>query len=134
MSTPFFWSKGKVRSPLQNLLLFYNISIFLASKVLNILLTSMEKYIKGYKVIYEENAKEGVNHLEYVLSYDESHGLFKAARSSGKIPFEDRLGRNYNLVSKLDGSFVVEKRSTGWFWLLEMPLREIAKGNRGIRN
>jgi len=86
----------------------------LASIFINILLT-MEKIVRGYKITYEEDAKDGVDHLAYILSFDEAFSLIKAAKMQGKAAFEDRYGRNFNLVSKLDGSLILEKRREGWF-------------------
>ena len=74
-----------------------------------------EKNIRGYTVYYKNNAEKGIEHLSYILSFDESESLFRAAKSTGKVKFEDRGGRNFTLISKLNGTFVVEKRSGGWF-------------------
>ena len=73
-----------------------------------------ERLVRGYKVIYDENAREGADHLAYDLSYDETYSLFSKAKVKKKAAFEDKIGRNFYLISKPDGSFVVEKRQ-GWF-------------------
>ena len=69
------------------------------------------KIIRGYTVYYDDSAAKGIEHLAYVLSIDESDSFFRNARDSGKLKFEDRLGRNYILISNLDGTFKVEGRS-----------------------
>ena len=74
----------------------------------------MERLIRGHKVIYDENAREGLDHIVYDLSYDETYSLFSKAKVKKRAAFEDKIGRNFNLISKPDGSFVVEKRQ-GWF-------------------
>lgn len=68
------------------------------------------KNVRGYQVNYEENAEKGVDHLNYVLSSNETISLFRNARYSGKIKFEDRGGRNYTLISKTNGTYELEKR------------------------
>ncbi|MDA2922138.1 hypothetical protein MYX07_02605 [Patescibacteria group bacterium AH-259-L07] len=72
------------------------------------------KIIRGYTVQYNDDAKKGVEHLAYTLSYAESDSLFRNARISGKIKFEDRVGKNYTLVRKTGSTFVLKKRSA---WL-----------------
>jgi len=74
----------------------------------------MERLIKGHKVIYNEATREGMDCLAYDLSYDEAYSLFSKAKVKKKAAFEDRIGRSFNLISKPDGSFVIEKR-LGWF-------------------
>jgi len=73
-----------------------------------------EKYIRGYKVKYGADAAKGIEHLAYVLSWGEADSLFRAARLSGKIKFEDRVGRNFTLISHPDGNFEVKGRSGWW--------------------
>ena len=72
------------------------------------------KIIRGYTVLYDDNAAKGIEHLAYVLSIEESDSLFSNARYSGKVKFEDRLGRNYTLIYNLNGTFKVERRSDWW--------------------
>ncbi len=72
------------------------------------------KNLRGYTVFYEDNAAKGVEHLAYVLSPGEADSLFYSARLSRKIKFEDRVGRNYILISKLNGTFEVRKRRGWW--------------------
>ena len=73
-----------------------------------------ERYIRGYKVKCADDAQKGVEHLAYVLSGGEADSLFRSARLSRRIKFEDRIGRNFTLISHPDGSFEVEKRSGWW--------------------
>ena len=73
------------------------------------------KTIRGFRVECESGVEKGADHLAYTLSYDEAYSLFKAAERTGKIKFEDRAGRNFTLIAKLDGSFELKKRKTGWF-------------------
>jgi len=69
-----------------------------------------KKNLRGYTVYYKDEASKGVEHLAYTLSFDEATSLFYNARKTGKIKFEDRLGRNYTLIGKLNGTFQVKKR------------------------
>lgn len=69
-----------------------------------------EKFLRGYSLSYEDEASKGFEHLAYVLSFEESNSLFNSAFLSGKIYFEDRVGRNYTLISKSRTSFKIEKR------------------------
>lgn len=69
-----------------------------------------KKRIRGYLVYYSDETKKGIDHLAYVLSFDETNSLFRNARYSGKIKFEDRRGRNFTLISKNDGSLELKKR------------------------
>lgn len=72
------------------------------------------KIIRGYTVEYENDAEKGVAHLAYTLSYAETDSMFRNARISGKIKFEDRMGRNYTLTRKAGSTFMLKKRSA---WL-----------------
>ena len=65
----------------------------------------LSKNLRGYTVYYEQNAIKGIEHLAYVLTFDESESLFRAAKLEGKVEFEDRYGRNFNLISNFDGTF-----------------------------
>jgi len=69
-----------------------------------------KKNIRGYSIYYDDNAIKAFRHLAYVLSSDERNSLFDSARLSGKIHFEDRLGRNFTLIYKNNGSFEIRKR------------------------
>jgi len=69
-----------------------------------------KKNVRGYPVYYNDNAVKALDHLAYVLSSDERDSLFNSARLSGKIHFEDRLGRNFTLIGKNNGSFELRKR------------------------
>ncbi len=69
-----------------------------------------KKNIRGYSVYYNDETKKGINHLAYVLSFEETDSLFHNARYSGKIHFENRSGRNFTLISKNNGSFELKKR------------------------
>ena len=72
------------------------------------------KIIRGYTVFYDDSAAKGIEHLAYVLSIEESDSMFSSVRSTGKLKFEDRLGRNYTLIYNFDGTFKVERRSDWW--------------------
>lgn len=72
------------------------------------------KTIRGCTVQYNDDAQKGVDHLAYTLSYAEADSLFRNARISGKIKFEDRVGKNYTLKRKTGSTFVLTKRSA---WL-----------------
>ncbi len=66
--------------------------------------------VQGYTVEHDENVKRGVYHLDHVLSADETESMFKNARMSSSIKFEDRTGRNYVLKHKPFGNYTLEKR------------------------
>lgn len=74
-----------------------------------------EKNLHGYLVFYDDNAAKGAEHLAYVLTFDEAESLFRAARNTGKVKFEDRIGRNFTLIGNLDGTFEIQARSNSWF-------------------
>lgn len=69
-----------------------------------------QKSIHGYLVNYENNTLKGIEHLAYVLSFDEAFSLFQATEMSGRVDFEDRVGRNFTLRRKTVGTFSLEKR------------------------
>ncbi|MDD2646731.1 MAG: hypothetical protein PHV78_02845 [Patescibacteria group bacterium] len=72
--------------------------------------------IHGYLVYYDDEAKLGIEHLAHVLSFDEARSMFLAAhRTLDKIDFEDRLGRNFVLIGRMDGNFELYARKEGWF-------------------
>ncbi|MBU4369937.1 hypothetical protein KKG58_04245 [Patescibacteria group bacterium] len=69
-----------------------------------------KKNIRGYPVYYDNNAIKAIDHLAYVLSFDETDSLFRSARLSGKVEFEDRIGRNFTLINTSGRNFQVKKR------------------------
>lgn len=73
-----------------------------------------QKTIRGYTVSYNSAAAKGIKHLAYVLSYGEADSLFRNAKVSGKVKFEDRAGRNFTLVWTSSGNYTLKKRSS---WL-----------------
>lgn len=73
-----------------------------------------QKIIRGYSVSFKDAAAKGIEHLSYILSYEETDSLFRNAKVSGRIKFEDRAGRNFTLTYKHGGKFELTKRS-GWF-------------------
>ena len=56
-----------------------------------------EKYIHSYKVIYEEEAEDGVRYLDIKISADCAKVFFVYAKNYGTAPFEDQEGRKYEL-------------------------------------
>jgi len=50
-----------------------------------------ERLIKGHKVIYDENAREGLDHIVYDLSYDETYSLFSKAKVKKELLLKTRL-------------------------------------------
>ncbi|MDD4996455.1 MAG: hypothetical protein PHW15_03245 [Patescibacteria group bacterium] len=70
----------------------------------------IKKFLRGYNISFEENSLKGFEHLAYVLSFEEAEALFKSAYLSGKTYFEDRVGRNYTLISQNRFSFELKKR------------------------
>ncbi|MFA6253040.1 MAG: hypothetical protein WCV69_02115 [Patescibacteria group bacterium] len=74
--------------------------------------------VHGHKVYSEEDAKDGVNYLEYNIQIEECRVFFEQAKAKGSAPFEDGKGHNYTLLYKKDDTYWVYKRgadSSGWF-------------------
>lgn len=77
-------------------------------------MAKQSKVIRGYTVDYDSEAKEGIDHLVYVLSLEERDSLLKAAQRAGEVKFEDRMGRNFVLKRKSLWKFTLEKRKGWW--------------------
>jgi hypothetical protein len=74
----------------------------------------LTKNVHGYTVHYKRKARKGVDHLAYVLSYDEANSLFQSALNTMReVKFEDRVGRNFSLKRIGINQFSLEKRQ-GW--------------------
>ncbi len=69
-----------------------------------------ETNVQGYPVHHKKDVEKGVFHLEHILSTDETESMFRNARMSGSVKFEDRTGRNYTLKHKPFGDYTLEKR------------------------
>ncbi|MCF7907173.1 hypothetical protein K9K85_02745 [Patescibacteria group bacterium] len=74
----------------------------------------LTKNVHGYTVHYKRKARKGVDHLAYVLTYDEANSLFQSALNTmEKVKFEDRVGRNFTLRRIGIAKFSLKKRK-GW--------------------
>jgi len=72
-----------------------------------------QKNIHGYNVFYDDDSEPGIEHLAYILSSDESQSMFQAThRSMTKLNFEDRLGRNFILIPKMNGDYELKRNSS----------------------
>ncbi len=69
-----------------------------------------QKFIRGYPVFYKNSAAKGVDHLAYVLTYEEAYSLFRSAQLSGRVEFEDRVGRNFTLINTSGRNFEIRRR------------------------
>jgi len=78
-------------------------------------MAQQSRNVRGYTVLYEENAIKGVDHLHYVLDFQEADDLFKRARNYGKAIFEDRAGRNFILTHNPDGTYTLKVRGSSWW-------------------
>jgi len=71
--------------------------------------------VHGYKVFGAKNAKYGIDHLDHDLDFEEAKVFFRHARYNGPAKFEDDRDRNFTLKYNGDGTYLVEKRKTGWW-------------------
>jgi len=69
-----------------------------------------EIYIHGFKVKYEDNAKEGVDYLLYDLDREEAKVFFEQARLRGYSQFEDDREGQYTLSYNQDGTYTLIRR------------------------
>ena len=70
-----------------------------------------EMYIRGHKVKYEDDVREGVNYLDNHLDENESKVFFDEAKLRKMAEFEDYHQWNYTLTyEENDGSYTLVKR------------------------
>lgn len=67
-------------------------------------------YIRGFKVKFEENARDGVNYLLYDLDEEEARIFFEQARFKRYAKFEDDREGQYTLSHNPDGSYTLARR------------------------
>lgn len=65
--------------------------------------------VHGFTVVYEENARPGVDYLMSDLDSNEARVFFDQARLKGSAPFEDDSERQYTLIYQ-GGSYVLVLR------------------------
>lgn len=65
--------------------------------------------IKGFSVIYDDNASSGVYYLRDSLDYNEAVIFFDRARNYGSADFEDHNGNNFTLVYQ-NGEYLLNQR------------------------
>ena len=63
--------------------------------------------IQGYSVTFDDNAKEGIDHLAYA-PYDEVKALFDQAAETGSASFSFG-GAGYKIFSSGGGSYNITK-------------------------
>lgn len=81
---------------------------------------SMERRdVHGHVVYGEDDAREGLNHLDYDLERDEAEVFFRQAKLRGQAEFEDDHDRQFTLVyDRGKGTYGVIRRASsggGWF-------------------
>jgi len=69
-----------------------------------------EIYIHGFKVKYEDNAKEGIDYLLYDLDREEAKVFFEQAHLRGYSQFEDDREGQYTLSYNNDGTYTLIRR------------------------
>lgn len=71
---------------------------------------SKEEFINGFKVIYEEDAQDGIRYLRDRLERDYAKVFFEYAREHGDAPFEDQEGRKYELAYEREVYMLTKKK------------------------
>lgn len=74
--------------------------------------------IHGHRVLSDEDARHGLEHLHSALSPDESHVFFEMAKKTGQAEFQDSKNNNFTLVAGQNSTFTVVARKPenhGWF-------------------
>ena len=66
--------------------------------------------IRGARVKYEKNAKNGINHLLYDLDAPESKVFFDQARDKKRAEFEDDTEGQYTLSYNSDRTYTLSRR------------------------
>jgi len=66
--------------------------------------------IHGKKVMYEDNAQEGVEYLRSKIDYKEALVFFDQAQLKGSAEFEDQNGKDYSLIYS-NGVYVITRRT-----------------------
>jgi len=73
----------------------------------------IKKQIHGFWVVYEEDAKRGLEYLQCDLQRNEAKTLFDAARFKGSAEFEDDADRDWTLVyNRGDYTYTIVSRKT----------------------
>jgi hypothetical protein len=58
---------------------------------------AIEKYVHGYKLVYEKEAEDGMRYLNDRLGSEYAKVFFVYAKNYDNAPFEDRNGKKYEL-------------------------------------
>ncbi len=77
-----------------------------------------EMNIDGHRVLGDEEARRGMEYLNFELSVDEAKVFFKMAKAHGQAEFQDSHRNNYTLVAGQNMTYTVVARkpeSQGWF-------------------
>lgn len=69
--------------------------------------------IHGHKVSGEDDVEKGMDYLDLQLDYAESEVFFNAARNRGRVKFQDAQRRNFTLRYNGDGTYTLDRRSSG---------------------
>lgn len=57
-----------------------------------------ERYVHGYKVMYEKEAEDGIRYLNDKIGSEYAKVFFVYAKNYKMAPFEDQEGRKYELA------------------------------------
>lgn len=69
-----------------------------------------ETTIGNYKIMFEDEAREGITYLEDYLDRAESEVIFHYAYEKGKAPFQDYNRRKYILAHNSNGVYVLDRK------------------------
>lgn len=80
-----------------------------------------QRDVHGFHVYGTADAKDGLDYLDYRLSYQEVQVFFNQARYRGPAQFEDHMHRDFTLSYNNDGTYTLTRRKKsggglfGWF-------------------
>lgn len=71
-----------------------------------------KEQVHGYWVIFEEEFRNGIDHLENDLQREEAKTIFSAAKLNGSAEFEDDMDRDWTLIyNRQDFNYTLVKRN-----------------------
>jgi len=70
---------------------------------------AQEKYVHGFRLMYEKEAEEGMRYLNDRLESDFAKVFFVYAQHYRTAPFEDQQGRKYVLTYE-NNMYMLERR------------------------
>lgn len=70
-----------------------------------------KKRIHGYRLVYDKDARKGVEHLRSDLQRGEAKTIFEAAKRLGAAEFEDDSDRDWSVnYNRRDNTFTLYRR------------------------